>query len=142
MGIGVSGVRRQIAPDGGKLALALVLLILAYQVLIPLLMVLWTSFKIERPGEAGFFDLSFSLDNYVRAFGSKSFWQATWNTLCFASASTGLAFGLGGIGAALVGQLADITGIELVFKLCSFLPALGLLAAFLPQTAAADRPRT
>jgi iron(III) transport system permease protein len=95
MGIGVSGVRRQIAPDGGKLALALVLLILAYQVLIPLLMVLWTSFKIERPGEAGFFDLSFSLDNYVRAFGSKSFWQATWNTLCFASASTGLAFGLG-----------------------------------------------
>lgn len=52
----------------------------------------------------------------------------------------GLAFGLGGIGAALIGQLADVTGIELVFKLCSFLPALGLLAAFLPQAAAAERP--
>ncbi len=53
----------------------------------------------------------------------------------------GLAFGLGGIGAALVGQLADVTGIELVFKLCSFLPAIGLLAAFLPQTVAAHRPK-
>jgi FSR family fosmidomycin resistance protein-like MFS transporter len=45
----------------------------------------------------------------------------------------GLAFGLGGIGAALVGQLADSTGIEFVFQLCSFLPAIGLLAAFLPR---------
>lgn len=52
----------------------------------------------------------------------------------------GLAFGLGGIGAALVGQLADETGIELVFKLCSFLPALGLLAAFLPHAGGAERP--
>jgi FSR family fosmidomycin resistance protein-like MFS transporter len=45
----------------------------------------------------------------------------------------GLAFGLGGIGAALIGQLADAYGIELVFKLCSFLPALGFLAALLPS---------
>jgi FSR family fosmidomycin resistance protein-like MFS transporter len=45
----------------------------------------------------------------------------------------GLAFGLGGIGAALVGQLADVTGVQFVFKLCSFLPLLGLLAAFLPR---------
>ena len=45
----------------------------------------------------------------------------------------GLAFGLGGIGAALVGQLADIHGVELVFKLCSWLPAIGLLAALLPR---------
>jgi FSR family fosmidomycin resistance protein-like MFS transporter len=51
----------------------------------------------------------------------------------------GLAFGLGGIGAALIGQLADVTGIEWVFKLCSFLPAIGLLAAFLPQTASVAR---
>ncbi len=46
----------------------------------------------------------------------------------------GLAFGLGGIGAALLGQVADVTGIEYVFRLCSFLPAIGLLAAFLPRT--------
>lgn len=52
----------------------------------------------------------------------------------------GLAFGLGGIGAALIGQLADVAGIEWVFKLCSFLPAIGLLAAFLPQTAGVARP--
>jgi FSR family fosmidomycin resistance protein-like MFS transporter len=46
----------------------------------------------------------------------------------------GLAFGLGGIGAALLGQLADAAGIQLVFVVCSFLPAIGLLAAFLPRT--------
>jgi FSR family fosmidomycin resistance protein-like MFS transporter len=45
----------------------------------------------------------------------------------------GLAFGAGGVGAALLGQLADATSIELVFKICSFLPALGLLTAFLPN---------
>jgi len=49
----------------------------------------------------------------------------------------GLAFGLGGIGAALVGQLADVHGVEFVFKLCSWLPAIGLFAAFLPRV----RPR-
>jgi FSR family fosmidomycin resistance protein-like MFS transporter len=49
----------------------------------------------------------------------------------------GLAFGLGGIGAALVGQLADIHGVEFVFKLCSWLPAIGLAAALLPRV----RPR-
>jgi MFS transporter, FSR family, fosmidomycin resistance protein len=45
----------------------------------------------------------------------------------------GLAFGLGGIGAALLGQLADATSIEHVFELCAYLPAIGLLAAFLPR---------
>jgi MFS transporter, FSR family, fosmidomycin resistance protein len=46
----------------------------------------------------------------------------------------GFAFGLGGIGAALLGQVADVTGVRFVFQLCSFLPAIGLLAAFLPRT--------
>jgi MFS transporter, FSR family, fosmidomycin resistance protein len=45
----------------------------------------------------------------------------------------GLAFGIGGIGAALLGRLADRNGIELVYRLCSFLPAIGLLTAFLPD---------
>ncbi len=44
----------------------------------------------------------------------------------------GLAFGLGGLGAAALGLLADRTSIGLVFQLCAFLPALGLLAGFLP----------
>jgi len=45
----------------------------------------------------------------------------------------GFAFGLGGLGAALLGQLADATSIEHVYALCAFLPALGLFAAFLPN---------
>jgi iron(III) transport system permease protein len=83
------------ALDGGKLALALVFLVLIYQVVIPLLMVVWTSLKVERPGEAGFFEVRFSVANYARAFGSKDFWQATWTTLSFAVASTSVSFGLG-----------------------------------------------
>jgi FSR family fosmidomycin resistance protein-like MFS transporter len=45
----------------------------------------------------------------------------------------GFAFGAGGLGAALLGQLADVASIELVFKVCSFLPAIGLLTWFLPN---------
>lgn len=45
----------------------------------------------------------------------------------------GLAFGIAGIGAAALGQLADATSIGYVYKLCSFLPAIGLLTAFLPE---------
>ena len=45
----------------------------------------------------------------------------------------GLAFGLGGVGAAVLGQLADIWGIDTVYQICSFLPLLGILAAFLPH---------
>ncbi|HLX44203.1 MAG TPA: MFS transporter [Bryobacteraceae bacterium] len=45
----------------------------------------------------------------------------------------GLAFGLGGIGAAVLGKLADSTSIEFVYRVCSFLPAIGLLTAFLPD---------
>jgi FSR family fosmidomycin resistance protein-like MFS transporter len=50
----------------------------------------------------------------------------------------GLAFGLGGLGAALLGQLADATSIERVYQICAFLPLLGLFAAFLPNI---ERPR-
>lgn len=45
----------------------------------------------------------------------------------------GIAFGLGGIGAAALGLLADATSIRFVFQVCSFLPAIGLLAYFLPD---------
>jgi MFS transporter, FSR family, fosmidomycin resistance protein len=44
----------------------------------------------------------------------------------------GFAFGMGGIGAAVLGRLADVTSIIFVYKLCAYLPALGLLTAFLP----------
>lgn len=45
----------------------------------------------------------------------------------------GFAFGMGGIGSALLGKLADSTSIEYVFHVCSFLPLIGLLTGFLPN---------
>lgn len=45
----------------------------------------------------------------------------------------GLSFGLGGLAAALLGEFADILGIEMVYKICSFIPLMGLLAWFLPR---------
>ena len=45
----------------------------------------------------------------------------------------GLAFGIGGIGAAALGKLADVTSIDVVYHLCAWLPAIGLLTAWLPE---------
>jgi len=45
----------------------------------------------------------------------------------------GLAFGMAGIGSALLGKLADLTSIGYVFYVCSFLPLIGLLTGFLPN---------
>jgi FSR family fosmidomycin resistance protein-like MFS transporter len=45
----------------------------------------------------------------------------------------GIAFGMGGIGAAVLGWLADTTSIEFVFRFCSLIPAVGLLTVFLPD---------
>jgi FSR family fosmidomycin resistance protein-like MFS transporter len=47
----------------------------------------------------------------------------------------GFAFGMGGIGAAILGRIADATSIVFVYKVCAFLPAIGLLAGFLPSRA-------
>jgi MFS transporter, FSR family, fosmidomycin resistance protein len=45
----------------------------------------------------------------------------------------GFAFGMGGLGAAVLGELADHIGIEAVYRLCAWLPAIGLVAWFLPR---------
>jgi FSR family fosmidomycin resistance protein-like MFS transporter len=45
----------------------------------------------------------------------------------------GVAFGMGGIGAAALGALADLTSVDFVFRICSFLPLIGLLTVFLPK---------
>jgi FSR family fosmidomycin resistance protein-like MFS transporter len=45
----------------------------------------------------------------------------------------GLAFGMGGLGAAALGELADHTSIGFVYQVCAFLPAIGLLTIFLPN---------
>ena len=49
----------------------------------------------------------------------------------------GFAFGMGGIAAAVLGVIADARGIEYVFQVCSYLPLVGLLTIFLPNTGAA-----
>ena len=48
----------------------------------------------------------------------------------------GLAFGIAAVAAALLGKLADATSIDFVYRACSFLPLIGLLAVFLPDLAA------
>jgi len=45
----------------------------------------------------------------------------------------GLAFGMAGLGSVLLGALADTTSIEFVFKICAYLPFIGLLTGFLPN---------
>src|SRR5690606_20328445 len=51
----------------------------------------------------------------------------------------GFAFGMSGIGAAALGVLADHTSIAFVFKVCAFLPAIGLVTVFLPDLGASPR---
>jgi FSR family fosmidomycin resistance protein-like MFS transporter len=51
----------------------------------------------------------------------------------------GFAFGMGGIGAAVLGKLADMTSIVFVYKVCAYLPAIGLLTGLLPNTRKIDR---
>ena len=53
----------------------------------------------------------------------------------------GLAFGMGGLGAALLGKLADATSIDFVYRVCSFLPAIGLLTVFLPNVEPGRKPK-
>jgi FSR family fosmidomycin resistance protein-like MFS transporter len=50
----------------------------------------------------------------------------------------GLAFGMGGIGAAVLGHIADLTSIIFVYRLCAWLPAIGLLTGLLPNL---DKPQ-
>ncbi|HET6621390.1 MAG TPA: MFS transporter [Dongiaceae bacterium] len=53
----------------------------------------------------------------------------------------GLAFGMGGVGAAVLGEVADLTSVELVYRLCAFLPAIGLVTYLLPDLESSSRRR-
>jgi MFS transporter, FSR family, fosmidomycin resistance protein len=53
----------------------------------------------------------------------------------------GFAFGMGGVGAAALGALADFAGIDFVYQVCAFLPVLGLLAGLLPNVEHSQRKR-
>ena len=76
-------------------ALALLIAVLAYQVIVPFAMIIWTSLKQARPGEADFLSVSFTLANYARAFGSAAFWRIGVSSLSFAFAATLLASVIG-----------------------------------------------
>ena len=54
----------------------------------------------------------------------------------------GLSFGLAGVGAVLFGRLADIAGIDFVYRICAFLPIFGLLTALLPNLAPTQPARS
>src|SRR6267142_1189413 len=86
-----AGTRPPLMSGGGIVVIGLVV-ILGYQVLVPLLLIIWTSLKTIRPGEPGFLELSFTLANYVRAYGISEFWEASLNTLYFAFLSSFCAF--------------------------------------------------
>jgi FSR family fosmidomycin resistance protein-like MFS transporter len=53
----------------------------------------------------------------------------------------GFAFGMGGLGAAVLGRLADATSIVFVYRVCAYLPLIGLLTGFLPNIRSVHHPR-
>jgi iron(III) transport system permease protein len=77
---------------GGGVAFVLLLFVLIYQVLLPFVLIIWTSLKVDHPGDPGFLELNFTLANYIRAYGIREFWDASLNTLCFALVSTLFSF--------------------------------------------------
>jgi iron(III) transport system permease protein len=111
----------RLAFDWRPIALVLLALLLAYQVIVPFLMIIWTSLKTARPGEPEFLSFTFTLANYVRAFGNWSFWSATWDTLTFSVASTLVAFVLAAFVAWVVERsntpLAQFIGLVLIGRI-------------------------
>jgi iron(III) transport system permease protein len=103
------------------IVLALLILFLAYQVIVPFLMIIWTSLKTARPGESEFLDLTVTLANYIRAFESASFWRTSVNSLSFALASTLIAFLMGAFIAWVVERtntpLARLIGFMLIGRI-------------------------
>src|SRR5688500_5100894 len=113
--------RQRFQIDWRSIVLVLLVMGLVYQVVVPFLMIIWTSLKTARPGDPEFLSLSFTLANYARAFGSPSFWSATWNTLYFSVVSTVLAFVLGAFVAWVVERtntpLARLIGLMLIGRI-------------------------
>jgi iron(III) transport system permease protein len=81
--------------SGGGIVFVCLVVILIYQVLLPFLLIIWTSLKVAHPGDPEFLQLSFTTANYFRAFAIREFWEASLNTFYFASVSTLFSFVLG-----------------------------------------------
>jgi iron(III) transport system permease protein len=89
------GASDRLLISGGGVVFVCLVAVLVYQVLLPFLLIIWTSLKAARPGDPGFLDLSFTIANYIRAFAIREFWEASLNTLSFALVSTLFSFVLG-----------------------------------------------
>jgi iron(III) transport system permease protein len=89
------GASDRLLISGGGVVFVCLVAVLVYQVLLPFLLIIWTSLKAARPGDPAFLDLSFTTANYVRAFAIREFWDASLNTLSFALVSTLFSFVLG-----------------------------------------------
>src|SRR6202051_3465911 len=102
-------------------ARALLRALLAYQLFIPFVMIIWPSLKLARPGEPDFLSLSFTFANYLRAYGSAAFWRISWSTLSFALAATLLAFVIGAFVAWVLARtntpLAGLLGFMLIGRI-------------------------
>jgi iron(III) transport system permease protein len=81
--------------SGGGIVFLCLVVVLIYQVLLPFLLIIWTSLKVAHPGDPEFLELSFTTANYFRAFAIREFWEASLNTFYFASVSTLFSFVLG-----------------------------------------------
>jgi iron(III) transport system permease protein len=81
--------------DRRVLVMAVLFAVLAYQVVLPFVMILWTSLKTVQPGEPGFLTFAFTAANYAHTFATPTFWNALAGTLGFSIASTLAAFVLG-----------------------------------------------
>ena len=81
--------------SGSRLVFIGLSAVLSYQVLVPLVLIVWTSLKTIRPGEPGFLAFDFTIANYLRAYGIREFWEASLNTLYFAVLSTTCSFAAG-----------------------------------------------
>jgi iron(III) transport system permease protein len=81
--------------DGKTLALLFFSALLVYLVIVPLIVLVFGSFKSVAPGTADYFTLNLTLDNYVRAFASRYLPRATLNTAIFSLGASAIAFILG-----------------------------------------------
>lgn len=86
------GARRVRMLDWRLAVFAILVVLLVWQVVVPLVMIVWASLKDVHPGEPAFLDLALTFSNYTRAFGTGNFAEATLNTINFAAASTAIAF--------------------------------------------------
>jgi iron(III) transport system permease protein len=104
-----------------EIVLALLIAVLAYQVVVPFAMIIWTSLKTARPGDPDFLTLSFTLANYLRAYGTAAFWQTSLNPLSFGLAATLVAFVIGAFMAWVIERtntpLARLLGVLLIGRI-------------------------